>query len=119
MEVNLLDLTPVSNAETEETDGRIVLIRPRPVTHGLRAPFDWLVYWLAPRKLRLDDVGSFCWRHMDGRHTAGELARALREEFGDAVEPAEQRVGKFIQLLQREELVRLPELENGTPGGTS
>lgn len=111
-EVNLLDLTPVAAAASEEADGHVVLIRPRPATSGLRLPIDWLIYLLAPKKLKLDDVGSFCWRRMDGRRTAGELARALRDEFGDGVEPAEERLGQFIQMLQREELVRFPELES-------
>lgn len=109
--MNLLELTPVAAAPAEERDGRVVIVRPRPVTRGVRAPFDWLAYLLAPRRLRLDDVGSFCWRQMDGRRTAGDIAEALRAEFGEVVEPAEERFAKFIRLLQREELVRFPELE--------
>ena len=76
-------------------------------------------YALAPRKLRLDDVGSFCWRQIDSRRTALEIATALRDEFGESVEPAEERLGKFIHWLQREELVRFPELDTESRGGTS
>ena len=108
--MNLLDLTPVAAAEAEEKDGRVVVIRPQPVTRGLRKPIDWLIYLLAVRRLQLDEVGSFCWRHMDGRRTAGDIAEALRTEFGDSVEPAEERLGTFIRSLQREELVEFPEL---------
>ena len=108
--MNLLELTPTTAAEIEEKDGRVIVIRPRPSPRGLLTPFDWLVYLMAPRRLRLDEVGSFCWRHMDGRRTAGEIADALRAEFGTTVEPAEERLGKFIRLLQREELVSFPEL---------
>lgn len=104
--MNLLDLTPVVSADIEDKDGRVVIIRPKPVTGGLRAPVDWLIYLMAPGRIRLDDVGSFCWRHIDGRRTAGAIAEALRAEFGESVEPAEERLGKFIRLLQREELVR-------------
>ncbi len=109
--MNLLDLTPVAAAEAEEKDGRVVVIRPRPHTRGLRKPLDWLIYLLAVRRLQLDEVGSFCWRQMDGRRTAGGIAEALRTEFGDSVEPAEERLGTFIRLLQREELVEFPELQ--------
>jgi len=113
--MNLLDLTPVATAEAEEKDGRIVVIRPQPVSRGLRRPIDWLIYLLAVRRLQLDEVGSFCWRQMDGRRTAGDIAEALRTEFGDSVEPAEERLGTFIRLLQREELVEFPELGNVAP----
>jgi len=110
--VNLLELTPVPAADAHEHDDRVVLIRPKPVTRGLRAPFDWLIYAIAPRRLRLDDVGSFCWRQMDGRRTAGDIAEALRTEFGESVEPAELRLAQFVRLLQREELVSFPELQS-------
>ncbi len=116
--MNLLDLTPVAAAESEEQGGGIVVIRPRPAYHGLLTPFDWIVYLLAPRRLRLDEIGSFCWRQLDGRRTAGEIAAALRAEFGDSVEPAEERVGQFIRSLRREQLVRLPELDTKYQGGT-
>ena len=116
--MNLLDLTPVAAAESVEQGGRIVLIRPRPVYRGLRTPFDWIVYLLAPRRLRLDDIASFCWRQLDGRRTAGEIASALRAEFGDVAEPAEERLGHFIRSLRKEELVRLHELDTKSQGGT-
>ena len=103
--MNLLDLTPVVSADVEEQDGRVVIIRPKPILRGLRGPIDWLIYMLAPGRIRLDDVGSFCWRHIDGRHTAGEIAEAMRAEFGESIEPAEERLGTFMRLLQREDLV--------------
>ena len=110
--MNFLELTPHPAANAYEHNDRVVLIRPKPVTRGLRAPFDWLIYALAPRRLHLDDVGSFCWRQMDGRRTAGDIAEALRTEFGDSVEPAEERLGQFVRLMQREELVTFPELKS-------
>jgi len=107
--VNLLDLTPVASADVEEKDGRVVILRPRPTAGGWRTPLDWLIYLLAPARIRLDDVGSFCWRQIDGRRTAGDIAKAMRDEYGDSVEPAEERLGKFIRWLQRDELVSFRE----------
>jgi hypothetical protein len=105
--VNLLDLVPIRAAgwdEGEELE-RVILIRPHPVAKGLRAPLEWLAYLLAPRRLKLDEFGSFCWLSMDGVRTAGEIASLLRNRFGSAAEPAEERLGRFIHMLQREELV--------------
>lgn len=103
--VNLLDLVPVRAADWDEGEERVILIRPHPASRGLRAPLDWLIYLLAPRRLKLDDLGSFCWLSMDGVRTAGEIASLLRTRFGSAAEPAEERLGRFIHMLQREELV--------------
>lgn len=113
--VNLLDLAPIRASGWEEREERVVLVRPHPTSKGLRAPLDWLVYLLAARRLNLDDFGSFCWLRMNGERTAGEIATLLRARFGIAAEPAEERLGKFIHMLQREELVRIPEIE-GDPG---
>lgn len=105
--LNALDLTPEPLASADERNGRVVLTRPRPQPRGLRAPLDWLVYLLAPKRLRLDDFGSHCWRLVDGERDAWEIARLMRAEFGVRCEPAEERVGRFFKLLEREELVRL------------
>ncbi len=110
--INLLDLVPIRASGWEEREERVVLVRPQPTSKGLRAPLDWLVYLLASRRLNLDDFGSFCWLRMNGERTAGEIASLLRARFGNAAEPAEERLGKFIHMLQREDLVRLPEIES-------
>lgn len=108
---NLLDLTPRRNADWVERDGRIVLLRPRPDTRGLRGLGDWISYWLAVKKLRLDELGTHCWRQIDGRRNVWEIAAAMRQELGSEAEPAEERLGHFLKLLEREDLVRFQELE--------
>lgn len=105
--MNLLDLVPHHAAASEVIEDRVVVRRPRPKLSGWRAPFDWLIFQIAPRRLKLDAVGSFCWLRIDGVTTAGEIAQALSDRFGDEVEPAEERLGRFIRSLEREELLSL------------
>jgi hypothetical protein len=64
---------------------------------------------MAVKSLRLDEVGSFAWQLLDGEHTVGQVAVAVREHFGDAVEPAEERVGHLVRLLRQEGLIAYPE----------
>ncbi len=109
--VNLLELTPTRRAEWEDQGPRVVVIRPEPTTSGARLLLDRLLYQLSARRIRLDEHGSCVWRHVDGQRTVAEIAAALREQFGEVVEPAEERVGKLIQVFHREELVTYPELE--------
>ncbi|NIM49215.1 MAG: PqqD family peptide modification chaperone [Gemmatimonadales bacterium] len=106
--MNLLELVPVRIAEWEEVGERVVVIRPAPESKGLRSLLDRLLYELAAKRLRLDEVGSFAWRQLDGTRTVGEVAVQLRERFGDAVEPAEQRLGKLVSVFRREGLVAYP-----------
>ncbi len=108
-QVNLLELAPVRLASWEETDdGKVVLTRPRPRTRGLRGLADLLSFWMSIRRIRLDEVGSFCWRALDGRCTVGELARRLREAYGESVEPAEERVGQWVRIMRHQDMLAYP-----------
>lgn len=115
--MNLLALTPVPAAACEDDGECVVVIRPSPRGFGLRTPIDWLIFLLAPRRLKLDELGSYCWRRMDDGVTALEIAAGARDRYGETIEPAEERVGRFLQLLLREELIRVREPVSG--GGRS
>ena len=107
--MNLLEIAPVRLAAWEEDrDGRVVLTRPRPRTRGLRGLADLISFWMSVRRIRLDAVGSYCWRQLDGRCTVGELAQRLREEFGESVEPAEERVGQWVRIMRHQDMLAYP-----------
>lgn len=65
----------------------------------------WFLAWLRSkaksRSVRLDEVGSLAWNQLDGRRTVGEVAAVLREQFGERVEPVEERLGVLLQSLHR------------------
>ena len=107
-EVNLLDLAPVRLAAWSEVEGRVVLERPRPGGRGLRRLGGWLAHHMSSRRVRLDSIGSAAWRGFDGRTTVGEVARLLRQELGEAAEPAEERLGHFVRVLRREGFLAYP-----------
>lgn len=65
----------------------------------------WVSFMLAPPRIRLDEVGSFAWLRMNGSSDVGDLAALVREEFGDRVEPVNQRLGHLVRLLKRERFV--------------
>jgi len=110
--VNLLDLSPVQLAGCEEREGKVVLLRPKPRTRGLRGLSDRITTFMSAPKVRLDDFGSFAWRRLDGKTTVGEIAAALRKEFGEAAEPAEDRLGLFIRVLRREGMLGYPGIDD-------
>lgn len=109
---NLLDLTPRREVEWEvAADGFITLVRERPRVRGPSSLGRWISFMLAPPRIRLDDVGSFVWLHLDGGTDVRELAELVRAEFGDRVEPVGQRLGQLIRLLRRERFVSYTELD--------
>lgn len=107
-DVNLLELAPVRLAPWEEKDERVVLKRPRPQGRGLRWLGAWLSCQLASQRIRLDPVGSFAWKQLDGTTTVAETARRLRQEFGDEIEPAEQRLGLLVRALRQQGMLAYP-----------
>ena len=103
---NLLDMTPVREVEWEEDEaGVVTLVRRRPRVRGPRSMGRWVSFMLAPPRIRLDEVGSFAWPRMSGSIDVGDLATLVREEFGDRVEPVNQRLGHLVRLLKRERFV--------------
>ena len=98
--VNLLELAPRRTASWDEKDGRVVL-RLEPPPSWWQAPLAWLNYKISIKIVRLDEVGSFAWKRLDGRHTVAQVAEELRLEFGERVEPAEERLGELVRHLHR------------------
>jgi len=105
IEVNLWELTPLRNAKWETTEeGKVVVLVPK-----FKNPF--LVKWVLPYlakpffRIKLDDIGSLIWKQCDGATSLSTIAELLKQTFGDAVEPVDARINKFLNHLERGELL--------------
>ena len=109
--VNLLELVPVRLAPWRDQEGGLVVEYRPPPPRGLAGRIGRLL--LPPRvsRRRLDEVGAAVWRRLDGR-TVAEVVAVLREEFGERIEPAEDRLRLFLGMLRRERLIGLPGLDD-------
>jgi hypothetical protein len=96
----------------EEGDGRVVVLRPR---FGENKLGRWLVstFGMTDYSIRLDDIGSAIWKNCDGVATAADISRILRKEFGEEVEPTEQRLKEFITQMIRGRMIKV---EQGVTG---
>jgi len=107
--VNLLKIRPARVACWEEQGDRVVVVRPHPTGRMPGVLLDRFLHLLAARRLRLDEIGSASWRLLDGERNVAEVAHILREQFGERVEPAEERLGHLVRVFRREGLVTYPE----------
>jgi hypothetical protein len=89
----------------EDENGLVTLIRERPAIRGPRSLGRWISFMMAPPRIRLDEVGSYAWLNMNGGIEVRGLAGLLHAEFGETVEPVNQRLGQLIRLLKRERFV--------------
>ena len=106
--VNLLEMVPVRLAEWQENSGHVVIVRPKFVRPGPLGLIDHLLHLLSARRIRLDAIGSFAWLQLDGTRSVGQVVVLLRKEFGDKVEPAEERVGHLIRVFRSQQFVAYP-----------
>jgi len=110
--VDLLELTPMrSVAWLERDDGRVVIDRPQPPIDGLRGLFRRAGWMLAPRRIRLDEVGSFAWRRLDGATKVRALAGVIRDAFPDSCDQLEERLGAYLKAMRRLRLISFPDLD--------
>ena len=74
--------------------------------------------WLQPKlkkphiRVKLDEIGSFVWKSLDGIAKFTDIAQAMRAHFGEKVEPAEDRLKQFLVMLYKDKFIQLYEPEN-------
>ena len=50
--------------------------------------------------IHLDEMGSFIWQCLDGEKNLIDIAKLLKEEFGEKANPLYERLCKYISILQ-------------------
>lgn len=88
-------------------DVRVVVERPKPGTRGLKGAFDHLRWLMSHPKIRLDELGSFVWKRMEGGETLAEIASDTAAAFPDRSEGMEQRLALFATALHHQGLIEL------------
>jgi hypothetical protein len=56
-------------------------------------------------KIKLDHVGSFTWELCDGSLRVKEVAKNLKDKFGEDVEPLYDRLALFLKSLEKTHLI--------------
>ncbi len=96
------DLVPLPCASWKRNErGLVVIERPAPSSQGWRRLRDWLVYWMATPRLRLDEVGTSTWLLLDGTRSMAEICSALQERYPDR-EQLPKRLGIFLHHLYKQ-----------------
>ena len=113
--IDLLELAPVRRAVwLEREDGRVIIDRPRPPIDGITCIMRRVSWMMAPRRIRLDEIGSFAWRRLDGTTKMRTLAAAMRDAFPESCDQLEERLGEYVRVMRRLQLISFPELDAPT-----
>ncbi|MEE4176583.1 MAG: PqqD family protein [Bacteroides sp.] len=107
---NFLDLTPLPQHQHElEEEGTVRVLIPR-----FRGKLSGKL--LQPRlkspyiKLSLDELGSAVWLACDGQKNVRTICHEMREKLGEKIEPAEDRITRFLSQLYNQDLLIFREI---------
>jgi len=93
-----LKLVPLADCGYETEADRVVLLIPRARNPILK----FFVSFLNSKpffRLKLDEVGSFVWKQIDGKRDIQEICYNLESEFAERVAPADERTVEFFKRL--------------------
>lgn len=103
-DVNLLDLRPRRTKRWKRGDKVTILVPKARSTLGRH--FVDALGLKKSYKVNLDEFGSEVWKLCDGKRTVKEIGVELKKRFGDKVEPLYDRLGVFMNMMIREDLIR-------------
>ncbi|MCU0372323.1 MAG: PqqD family protein [Ignavibacteria bacterium] len=108
---NMLELTPVRINQHEEKDGLIIILIPK----FKREFFRKFIPKNKSKDIRvnLDEIGSATWLAIDGNKKVGEIVEELKNNIGEKIEPAVDRVTKFIGGLNQHNFIYFKEFKKG------
>ena len=103
---NFLDYVPVMNPINTWSDKNEKQVTIHMVHKGFYNKIAQ-VFFKRPKisHIDLDEYGSFLWKQIDGKHTVEDLAKMMKEQFGDKAEPLYERLIKYMQILKNNQFI--------------
>jgi hypothetical protein len=114
-DINYLDLTPYPLITHQiEENALVTLLIPRYTSKF------WARFYKPPAnrqymRLNLDHFGSAAWGLIDRHRKVGEICSELLLQFGDQIQPVEQRVTKFLSQLYVNKYITFREFNPDKP----
>ncbi|MBI5217310.1 MAG: PqqD family protein [Bacteroidia bacterium] len=107
--LNYLELTPLKKfGEESDEKGLASILIPRFKIEALNN--------LIPKsrskyiKVKLDEFGSATWFAINGENNVKKICTILTEKFGEKIQPAEERITKFLSTLYHQRCIYFKEL---------
>ena len=107
---NTLDLTPIKLEHEEVIDSGLITIVITKFKNKLAVKYVMPNMKSGVINLKLDKFGSGVWENINGKNSVQKIIDKLVQEFGEEIQPAEERVSKFIFQLYEQRLISFNEL---------
>lgn len=106
---NLLELTPVREKDFRIENGRVTIFFPKFKNKFMQN----LVPRNKPKDINIhfDELGSEVWLAIDGGKKVISIIKELDEKIGEKIQPAQDRISKFITQLYHHRFIYFKELK--------
>ena len=92
----ILEAYPIRNCEHELNDGLVTVLFVKKKLNIIERTFFKKIS-SKPYKIDLDEIGSYIWHLCDGKNSVDSIITIARDHFEEKIEPAEERIVKFIE----------------------
>jgi len=107
---NFQDLIPIQLQKYRiEEDGLVSLVIPKFANEKFAR---WFIPSRKPTDItiKLEKFGSAAWLFMDGKRNMQEISDMLVEQFGNEIQPVNERMSKYLSLLYNQKHVSFAQL---------
>jgi hypothetical protein len=108
--VNLLELTPVRERNfVVGEDGLVTILIPK----FKRQIFQKLIPKNKSKDflINFDELGSAVWNEIDSNKKVEDIVKELGEKLGEKIQPAEERITKFLTQLNSHKFISFKEFQ--------
>ncbi|OGU61038.1 MAG: hypothetical protein A2X64_10365 [Ignavibacteria bacterium GWF2_33_9] len=110
-DTNFLELIPKRKVGIEKTeDNKVKLLIPR-FKNKLAQKYLIPKFQSKHIEAKLDEYGSTCITLSNGERNIYEIAKIMKEQFGEKIEPVYERVSKYFGMMHSKGFVELIEKE--------
>ena len=112
--MNYLEMIPVRIAESDRSDKSVESVLMLKIPKFKNISIGKLILFnnhSAYMKIHLDSFGSEVWMLIDGKIDVEQICTKLTGKFGEKVQPAEERVTKFLTKLYDNRYITYKQLE--------
>jgi hypothetical protein len=109
--INYLELTPVRKYKYKvEENGKVTVLIPRFTNKFLTKHL--MSRMKSPDiKVNLDEFGSSAWLKADGSKRVNQISDELLSQFGEVINPVNERLTKFFTQLYQYKFITFNEIE--------
>ena len=110
-DLNYLEVRPIrSYNETVDENNLVTVLIPKFKNRfAVKFVLPYMQYKFF--KIKLDEFGSAAWLLIDKKRSVGEIATELVKQFGEKIQPVEERLTRFFTGIYEQRLITFLEIQ--------